>query len=598
MKHQIRQTLKIYARFSWAYPGALFGLIAAVITGQVLSLSAPLQYKRFFDALSGTGTATYAQLVHVLWVIVAIYATEWVVRRLLGEAGNRFQTRVSKDLYVACFAYLHKHSFAYFNNNFVGGLVKRVNRFVNAFERVSDRLFWNLLPLVVNVIMILVILSIKSVWLGLVVLVWVVLFAGINLALTKYKMPHDLARSEAETKANGLLADSITNHSNVKLFNGYERELANFAAANEEVRRRRKFALDLDAWFEVIQTFFTYALEIGVLYLAIHLWQKGKLTLGDFVMIQSYLLTLFWRIWDFGRMIRHTFEDLADANEMTEVFNTPHEITDTAGAVPLVVRSGEVVFNNVSFNYHKTRPILTNFSLTIAAGERVAFVGPSGAGKSTVVKLLLRQHDITAGKIKIDGQEIRKVTQESLWQAVSYVPQEPILFHRSLLENIRYGRPEATDEQVIEAAKRARCHEFISELPDKYQTFVGERGVKLSGGERQRVAIARAILRNAPILVLDEATSSLDSESEHLIQEALNELMNGKTVIVIAHRLSTIMSMDRIIVVEHGTIRESGTHTELLAQNGLYRELWSIQAGGFLFDSQIDNWQKTKNPLQ
>lgn len=589
MKYQISQTLKLYARFSWAFPWTVLALTITTIAGQMLSLAAPMQYKVFFDTLSVGGDGASAILRHTLLVVALIYSAEWVMRRLVAAAGNRYQTIVSKDLYVYCFAYLHKHSFAYFNNNFVGGLVKRVNRFVNAFERVSDRLFWNVLPLLVNVVVILFVLSAKSVWLGLVVFVWIILFATINLVLTNYKLKYDMARSAAETKSNGLLADSITNHSNVKLFNGYDRERASFTAANEEVRRLRKFTLDLDAWFEMVQTFLTYALEIGVLYLATLLWQNGTLTLGDFVMIQAYLLNLFWRIWDFGRMIRHTFEDLADAEEMTEVLNTPHEITDTASAKPLLVNRGAVEFVDVSFYYHQTRPILTNFNLTIAAGERVAFVGPSGAGKSTIVKLLLRQHDITAEKIRIDGQEVRKVTQESLWGAISYVPQEPILFHRSLTENIRYGCPEATDEQVIAAAKRARCHEFISELPEQYQTFVGERGVKLSGGERQRVAIARAILRNAPILVLDEATSSLDSESEHLIQEALDELMKGKTVIVIAHRLSTIMSMDRIVVVDHGTVRESGTHAELLEQNGLYRELWSIQAGGFLPDPEGEN---------
>lgn len=589
MKYNLSSTLKIYARFSWFYPGTVLVLVATTVTGQILNLLAPLQYKEFFDTLSANTPDAVTVLRHILFVVAGIYAAEWITRRLVAAAGNRYQTLVAKDLYVHCFAYLHKHSFAYFNNNFVGGLVKRVNRFVNAFERVSDRLFWNLLPLLVNVVVILFVLSTKSLWLGLVILVWIVLFAGINLALTNYKLKYDMARSAAETKANGLLADTITNHSNVKLFNGYDRERASFTAANEEVRRLRKYTLDLDSWFEVIQTFLTYALEIGVLYLAIILWQNGTITLGDFVMIQAYLLNLFWRIWDFGRMIRHTFEDLADAEEMTEVLSTAHEITDTVSAKPLTIKDGAVEFREVSFYYHKTRPILTNFNLAIAAGERVAFVGPSGAGKSTIIKLLLRQHDITAGKIRIDGQEVRKVTQESLWNAISYVPQEPILFHRSLLENIRYGRPDATDEQVIEAAKRARCHEFISELPEQYNTFVGERGVKLSGGERQRVAIARAILRNAPILVLDEATSSLDSESEHLIQEALNELMKDKTVIVVAHRLSTIMSMDRIVVVEHGTVRESGTHAELLAHNGLYRELWSIQAGGFLPDQEEKN---------
>ena len=226
--------------------------------------------------------------------------------------------------------------------------------------------------------------------------------------------------------------------------------------------------------------------------------------------------------------------------------------------------------------------MLHDFTLTIEGGQKVALVGPSGAGKSTITKLLLRLFDVKGGSIEVDGQNITKVTQDSLREAISFVPQEPILFHRTLMENIRYGRLDATNEEVLEAAKKAHCHEFISSLPQGYETFVGERGVKLSGGERQRVAIARAILKNSPILVLDEATSSLDSESESLIQDALNVLMEGKTVIVIAHRLSTIMKMDRIIVLQNGAIVADGTHNELLADGGLYQKLWSIQAGGFL----------------
>jgi ABC-type multidrug transport system fused ATPase/permease subunit len=268
---------------------------------------------------------------------------------------------------------------------------------------------------------------------------------------------------------------------------------------------------------------------------------------------------------------------------MTKILTMPHEITDIPKAKKLKIKEASVVFDNVKFNYNETRTILSDFNLNVKSHEKLALVGPSGAGKSTIVKLLLRQHDVTDGHILIDGQDIAKVTQESLWDAVSLVPQEPLLFHRTLMENIRYGKPDASDDEVVEAAKLAYCHEFISSFPEGYGTFVGERGVKLSGGERQRVAIARAILRNAPILVLDEATSSLDSESEGLIQAALTNLMKGKTVIVIAHRLSTIMKMDRIIVVSGGKISEEGSHDELLKhEHGLYKKLWDLQAGGFV----------------
>ena len=273
----------------------------------------------------------------------------------------------------------------------------------------------------------------------------------------------------------------------------------------------------------------------------------------------------------------------AEADQMTAILETPHEIQDVIGAETLRVTRGQIEFHGVNFFYHQTRQVINNFTLTIKPKEKLAIIGPSGAGKSTIVKLLLRVHDVASGKILIDGQKVTRVTQESLWQMTSMVPQDPILFHRSLMENIRYGKPEATDDEVIEASQRAHCHEFITSFPDGYETMVGERGVKLSGGERQRVAIARAILRDAPILLMDEATSSLDSNSEHLIQDALSTLMQGKTVIVIAHRLSTIMKMDRIIVMDSGRIVEEGNHHDLLRMDkGLYKKLWQMQAGGFI----------------
>jgi ABC-type multidrug transport system fused ATPase/permease subunit len=284
--------------------------------------------------------------------------------------------------------------------------------------------------------------------------------------------------------------------------------------------------------------------------------------------------------------MRRMFTAFADANEMIEIFDTPHSVMDAPNARPLIVDKGQIRLENVSFGFSEERVILRDFNLTVTAGEKIALVGPSGAGKSTVTKLLLRMYDVTSGSIRVDGQNIAEVTQESLRDTISFVPQEPILFHRSLRDNIRYGRPDATDEEVIAAAKKAHCHEFIEGLSEGYETHVGERGVKLSGGERQRVAIARAILKNAPILILDEATSALDSESEALIQDALRVLMEGKTVIVIAHRLSTIMTMDRIVVIEGGKIAAEGTHDELVAnKGGLYQKLWSIQAGGFLDDN-------------
>jgi ATP-binding cassette subfamily B protein len=288
-------------------------------------------------------------------------------------------------------------------------------------------------------------------------------------------------------------------------------------------------------------------------------------------------------VWDFGKIIMKIYEKLAEAEEMTVILNTPHEIVDIKNADDLKVKFGKINFKNVGFAYEEDESIIDNFSLEIKAKETVALIGTSGAGKTTLTKLLLRMFDIQKGKILIDGQDISQVTQESLRNNISLVPQDPILFHRSLMENIRYGKFDATDEEVIRAAKLAHCDEFISKLHFGYDTFVGERGIKLSGGERQRVAIARAILRNAPILILDEATSSLDSESENFIQDSLDELMKNKTVIVIAHRLSTVKKVDRIVVIENKKIVEDGTHINLIKlKRGIYNKLWNIQVGGFI----------------
>ncbi len=288
------------------------------------------------------------------------------------------------------------------------------------------------------------------------------------------------------------------------------------------------------------------------------------------------------RLWKVGKNIRTIYEAIADANEMTEILLTPHEIKDAPNAQNLTVKQGKINFTKVNFSYREGVDVLNNFSLTISPGERVALIGPSGGGKSTIVKLLFRFYDIQSGQIVVDGQNIAGITQDSLRANMALVPQEPILFHRTLMENIRYAKINASDEEILEAAKKAHAHDFISAFPESYNTLVGERGIKLSGGERQRVAIARAILKNAPILVLDEATSSLDSESEMLIKDALRSLMKNRTTIVIAHRLSTIMQMDRIVVIDGGNIIEQGKHKELLkVQEGLYQRLWEIQAGGF-----------------
>jgi ATP-binding cassette, subfamily B, bacterial len=585
MKQNTKKTLNIYWQNVWHYKTSFLFCLVAIIGASIINVIIPLYFKKFFDELaSGHLINTIVKsLISILIMIAILRLVQWAFWRIATFTSSFFQSKVMADVTNFCFAFLHRHSFGFFNDNFVGSLVKKVKWFGRSFEMISDRLLWNLVPLVVNIGVIIIVLWKRNIWLALGVVVWVLIFLLINGFFVRYKLQYDIKRSQVETESTGFLSDSVTNHSTVKLFGGYHREIGGFSAISERLRRLRKFTWDLGSFFEAVQGFLTTVLEVAIFYFAIGLWKKGALTIGDFVLIQVYLINIFERIWDFGKIIRQIYESLADADEMTEILETPLEVQDSPTAKELVVSQGQIQFNKVDFCYRRTRQIFKGFNLTIKPHERVAIVGSSGAGKTTLVKMLLRMHDVAAGTIIIDNQDISHVTQESLRRNISLVPQDPILFHRSLAENIRYGRPQASDEEVRRSATMAHCHEFIGRLPEGYNTFVGERGIKLSSGERQRVAIARAILYNAPILVLDEATASLDSESERLIQEALENLMAGKTVIAIAHRLSTIKKMDRIIVIESGKIIEEGSHTVLVErQAGAYQHLWGLQAGGFI----------------
>ena len=515
MKSHTSLTLKIYWQHAKKYKGMLFVMVFSVCAIRLLDALVPIYLKNFINLISAGGEKNLLvqQLFYIMFLIAGIGLVNWVLWRVATFLAAALESRVIFDLSNYCFSYLHRHSFAFFNNNFVGSLVKRINRFTRSFETMTDRFVFNFLQLFVEVSVIVFVLFRTNVWLGVVMLFWSVFFCAVSLIFVRYKLKFDLQRSESDTKATGYLADTVTNNANVKLFNGFTREVVGMTKLNDNVRGLRLFTWNLNNIFEATQGALAVVLEIGMLYLGIQLWLRNLITPGDFILIQTYVLNVMLRVWDFGRNVQHVYEDFADAEEMTEILNTPHEIVDIPKAKKLNISKGGIKFEKASFYYHNTKPIFKNFNLNIIPREKVALVGPSGAGKTTIIKLLLRMFELSSGKITIDGQNVAKVTQDSLWQNISMVPQDPILFHRSLMENIRYGRPDATDEEVLDAAKLAHCHEFISDFPEKYNTYVGERGVKLSGGERQRVAIARAILRNAPILVLNHATSTLHSQS-------------------------------------------------------------------------------------
>ncbi|HEU0051159.1 MAG TPA: ABC transporter ATP-binding protein, partial [Patescibacteria group bacterium] len=526
--------------------------------------------------------ALFTQLTTILGIVFALHIGSWLCGQWGWSGIATLEPKVMAELEQSAFQKILGQSYRFFTNSFTGSLVKRVNRITRSFESIFDTCAGNLLPLFITVIGIIAVLFQRNVWVALSVLVWTALFLILNYFFTVKKLHMDVERAMKDTEVSAVMADALTNSINVKLFNGTREETKRLRKVSNELKNLRLEGWRYHRTVDFTQTGLMIAIEFGVMCLAIPLWQKGLLTIGDFALFQGYLINLFGQLNNARKLIRKLFEAFAEAKETVDVLDLPYEIEDSPSAKKLLIKEARIEFKHASFGYESGQPLLRELSTIIQPKEKIALVGPSGAGKSTIIKLLLRFFDLDRGEILIDGQSISGVTQESLREAIALVPQEPILFHRTLMENIRYGRRDASDREVIEAAKRAQCHEFIQRLPYKYETFVGERGIKLSGGERQRVAIARAILKNAPILLLDEATSSLDSESESAIQEALRELMKDKTTIAIAHRLSTIMQMDRILVMEHGQITDSGTHETLLGKRGIYHTLWKIQAGGFV----------------
>jgi len=585
MKLNTKRTFRLFLRHSKKYSWLLIISLISIAAVVGFEVTVPYFYKIFFDLLTSDAEASLVadKLFDTIVYIAMLGGGWWLFERVKHYAIAVFEIKIMHSLAMDCFEYLHKHSYSYFNNNFTGSLVKKVNRMIRSFENLSDRFFFDLFPLVLKITAIFAILFFVEPMIGLVMFVWTVVFMGLNYWFTLYKWKYDIARAAMDTRVTAALADTITNHANLKYFSALKYEYSRFKDIMSQWAQKTLLDWNIGLIADGIQGALMVLLEFIVFYFAIKAWKAGNLTVGDFVWIQTYVFSLFDRVWRFGRTVRDVYQGLADAEEMTLVLHKKHGVQDIKNAKHLSVVRGKIDFKKVDFSYDKDTKVISNLDLHIKPGERIALIGPSGGGKTTVTKLLLRLHDIQKGQILIDGQDIATVAQNSLRSQVSLVPQDPLLFHRSLLDNIKYGNRDASKEEIIAATKMARAHDFIMKFPKKYETFVGERGVKLSGGERQRVAIARAILANAPILILDEATSSLDSESESLIQEGLTNLMKQKTTLVIAHRLSTIMKMDRIIVFQDGCIVEQGTHADLIhSKSGLYKKLWDLQVGGYL----------------
>ena len=578
--------MKYYWQVAKKYKFSLFAVIIAMIIASLLDVYIPLNYLKLWNVLSINNFSVVNQARSIIILILALNFTRFCFRRLSGFCLSYFEASTMAGLREQAFSYMMGHSHAFFANNFSGSLTQKINKYAKSFEMLSDRILTEGIPLIVRgggtIVAFYIFLPKYAYMLG----VFCFVFLITSFIYIRYKLKYDVIASEADSKTTGALADAIGNQSSIQLFTGHEYERSRVYDVTQDQRKKNTINWYLWEGVSTTQSFYTLCAEFILFWVVIGDWKMGLITLPVIVLLQNYFIRLADSLWSFGGIIRAYYENFANAEEMAVILDTPYEIKDDNEKVLKNVK-GEIIFDHVSYVYENNNSkVLDDVSLNIPVGQKIALIGSSGAGKTTLVRLLLRLFNITSGCISIDGVDISKISQENLRENISFVPQDPILFHRTLMENIRYGRRDATDEEVLNAAHLAHCDEFIHALPNRYETYVGERGVKLSGGERQRVAIARAILKNSPILILDEATSSLDSQSEILIQDALHKLIKGKTTIVIAHRLSTIREMDRIIVLKKGKIIEDGTHEELINKDiGLYKKLWNLQAGGFTDES-------------
>lgn len=568
------------------YKAAFFSLYFLTALRILFSLILiPFIYKNIIDIL-GNDTIT----VNERSAIALFFLIPMSAGFIISTAANRYRefihirivSNLIKDIYDFSFNKLANHSYKFYSDRFTGSLVAKIKRFSRALEVIHKTLigtFWFVLIYISSAI---VVLYHQSKIISLYLIIWTLLYFALTLFFIKQKMKLDVEEADADSRITGVLADSITNILNIKVFSSFTQEFNYFKRFSLKLKDKTYISSRFGMMRSITQAVFMLIFQIFILYTMIGLWGKGEITVGVFALTYVYLFTIFERVWDLSEDSTAFMKAVADMKEAVDIFEAPVEVKDIKEPEICRIERGIIEIRDISFRYIEENAVFEDFSLKVNEGEKVGLVGHSGSGKSTITKLLLRFMDVQKGEILIDNQNITKIKQDDLREKISYVPQDPLLFHRPIKENISYSKPLATENEIIEVAKKAHAHEFISGFSKGYDTLVGERGVKLSGGERQRVAIARAMLKDAPILVLDEATSSLDSVSESYIQEAFGELMRGRTTLVIAHRLSTIQKMDRIIVLDKGKIVEEGTHKELLAKGGVYKDLWDHQTGGFL----------------
>lgn len=582
----VRKSFQIYWQAikprKWLWLLAMFGSILFFIGVNVLQ---PLLLSQFVEKLTNIQGKTLQDFYVFLMLWVAVHIGQSAFGRLGLYTWFHAIAYSLKDIDISSFKATMSQSSDFFANNFTGSLVTKFNRFTRSFDTTARAAMFDLNTLLVQVTFPFIILLFIAPLIAVIFLTWAILFAISLLYLHKRKYHKAQLVSEYDSKVTGRAADTFTNVLNVKTFSRFTPELKAFEEISQSRVKARIKNLYANDYIRIYKVVVITILEVVIFILSIQYAINGTVSVAEALLIQLYLRQLITSLWDFGKLVEKLEEAFADATEMAEIYALTPSVKDVANPISIECKvKGAVNFEDINFKYDgkNESEVFTNLTLNIPAGQKVGLVGPSGGGKTTLTKLILRFMDTSSGKISIDGYDISKLSQDELRNNITYVPQEPVLFHRSIYENISYGNPKATEDEVYEAAKKAHADEFINKLPYGYETLVGERGVKLSGGQKQRVAIARAMLKKAPILLLDEATSALDSKSEKYITLGLNNLMKNRTTIVIAHRLSTIKKLDRIILLKDGKIYEDGTHDELLKKKGLYAELWSHQHGGFI----------------
>lgn len=579
-----RRTLHYYLvsarRYKWLF---FVNVIAPVFAIAIGEIAFRFYLAVLFSQLAMFNSVPIGAIWGTFYLLIALVLTSIVFWRIQDYVFLWRQSKTLRDMEQYVFKRLQVHSYRFYSDNFAGSLVSQFTRFLKSYEFVEDIFMFDLLIAFVTITFSVTVLMFTAPILGFALLIWSVAFISLMTWLALKKSPLTRAAAAADSRVTANIADVITNMLNVKIFARRNYESIRFRKTSQDRYNKRFRSNIVDAHIRNIRWAFVVVFLFLYLYLSIKLVTSGQVSMSVVLAAQFYIMSIYNQLFNLNRTIQKIELAFSDAAEMTEILDLAPELTDPKNPETVRISEGSIEFDNVSFQYADGESdVLSNFKLVVRPGQKVGLVGHSGSGKSTLTRLLLRFADLQSGAITIDGQNIANITQDDLRENIAYVPQEPILFHRSLIDNIRYGRPDASDEEVYEAARLAHAADFIKGLPKGYDTLVGERGIKLSGGEKQRVAIARAMLSKAPILVLDEATSALDSKSEKLITSALDDLMKNRTTIVVAHRLSTIRKMNRILVMKDGSIVEDGTHQSLLDKKGEYANFWAHQSGGFL----------------